>query len=400
MGALGNESEYAAALRAGLVVGLRKQGVLSDARVADAFATVPRHVFVPGVAVEAAYADDVVLMKQDGAGVAISSVSQPSIVALMLEQAGVEPGQRVLEVGSGGYNAALLWELVTPNGAVTTVDIDGEVTERAGATLRTAGYDGVEVVRADGVEGWKGNAPYDRIVVTVTAADVAPAWVDQLAVGGRIVAPLRVRGQTRSLALDLQPDGSLRSRSSVNCGFVAMQGPRAEYERAVRVVGDDVVLRTDQDQEIEAPVLDGPGFVRWTRVLMDRDEPFCQLDLWLASVFEEYCVLAASRAAVKRRLVRPALRWGGAAVAKDGSIAYLTSQAGPKRNLVELGVRAHGPSAVLLAEEVAGQVRHWDSVLRGGPDPVFLVHPASTPDLPEGPHFRTRNCVVTPIWAH
>jgi protein-L-isoaspartate(D-aspartate) O-methyltransferase len=398
MDAVGNDSEYAGALRAGLVAVLREQGALSGDLVAAAFGTVPRHVFVPDVPVETAYADDVVLMKQNAAGVAISSVSQPSIVALMLQQAEVEPGHRVLEIGSGGYNAALLWELVKPGGEVTTIDIDPDVTERASATLTAAGYEQVKVVRTDGITGWKPNAPYDRIVVTVTAGDIAPAWVEQLAVGGRIVVPLRVRGQTRSLALDLQPDGSLRSQSSVICGFVSMQGAGAGHERVVQVVGEDVVLRMDADQEIDRPTLDGPGFVRWTRVLMDREEPFCQLDLWLASVFAEYCVMSASSAAVKKRLVRPALRWGGAAVVRDGTIAYVTAQAGPKRNLLELGIRAHGPAAVLLAEEVAEQVRVWDAVRRGKPDPVIFVHPAGTTDLPPGPHFRTRNCVVTPIW--
>lgn len=399
MDAVGNDSEYAGALRAGLVSVLRAQGALSGDLVAAAFGVVPRHVFVPDVSVEAAYADDVVLMKQNAAGVAISSVSQPSIVALMLQQAEVEPGHRVLEIGSGGYNAALLWELAKPDGEVTTIDIDPDVTERARATLTTAGYGHVKVARTDGIEGWAANAPYDRIIVTVTAGDIAPAWVEQLAVGGRIVVPLRVRGQTRSLALDLEADGSLRSRSSVICGFVSMQGAGAEHERVVHVVGEDVVLRTDADQEIDRPVIDGRGYVRWTRVLMDREEPHCQLSLWLASVFEEYCVLLASSAAVKRRLVRPALRWGGAAVVRDATIAYLTSQPGPKRNLVELGVRAHGPAAVLLAEEVAAEVRAWNEVRRGKPDPVFLIHPAGTTDLPPGPHFRTRNSVVTPLWT-
>ncbi|WP_432937824.1 methyltransferase, FxLD system [Kribbella sp. CA-253562] len=395
---MNGDPRYAEALRAGLVDVLRSQGALSSDRVAAAFRVVPRHVFVPDVPIEVAYADDVVLMKRDDAGVAISSVSQPAIVAVMLEQAGIEPGHRVLEIGSGGYNAALLSELAGEDGEVTTIDIDPEVTERASATLRAAGYKAVRVVQTDGVEGWDAGAPYDRIVVTVTAGEIAPAWMDQLAPGGRIVVPLRIRGQTRSLALDLQSDGSLRSRSSVNCGFVSMQGAGADPGRVVPVVDGEVVLRMDSDQTIGKPSLDGPAVVRWTRVLLGREEPFCQLDLWLASVFEQYCVMSTSRAAVKKRLVRPALRWGGAAVVRGETIAYLASQAGPKRNLVELGVRAHGPAAVLLAEEVAEQIRTWDAVQRGRPDPVFLIHPAGTTDLPDGPHFRTRNCVVTPRW--
>ncbi|HET9896690.1 MAG TPA: hypothetical protein VFQ44_17305 [Streptosporangiaceae bacterium] len=117
----------------------------------------------------------------------------------MLEQAAIEPGMRVLEIGSGGYNAALIAELVGPSGAVTTVDIDPDVTGRATELLAAAGYGQVRVVLADGTGGEPAGAPYDRIMVTVEAADIAPAWVTQLVPQGRLVVPLRVCSLTRSV---------------------------------------------------------------------------------------------------------------------------------------------------------------------------------------------------------
>ena len=99
-------------LRERLVTELRAADALHDDRVAAALADVPRHKFLPGIDPSRAYADDAVVTKVDADGRPISSSSQPAIMALMLEQLGVEPGHRVLEIGAGtGYNAALLAHL-------------------------------------------------------------------------------------------------------------------------------------------------------------------------------------------------------------------------------------------------------------------------------------------------
>jgi protein-L-isoaspartate(D-aspartate) O-methyltransferase len=125
----------------------------SDA-VERAVRAVPRHLFTADASLEHAYAaDEAVVLKQDTAGVAQSSVSAPALVAMMLEQAVVRPGDRVLEIGSGGYNAALLAELVGPSGAVTTVDIDPEVTGRAARCLTAAGYGHAGDLRGRRVRG-------------------------------------------------------------------------------------------------------------------------------------------------------------------------------------------------------------------------------------------------------
>jgi protein-L-isoaspartate(D-aspartate) O-methyltransferase len=406
MGAPGNEPRSAPVLRSALADRLVAQGVIHDHRVEAAFRSVARHVFVPNVSLEAAYTDDVVLMKTDEAGVAISTVSQPTVVALMLEQAGVEPGHRVLEIGSGGYNAALLKELAGPAGEVTTIDIDADVTDRARRRLAAAGYPEVRVVRTDGEFGWPQSAPYDRVIVTVTAWDIAPAWREQLADGGRIVVPLRLRNQTRSIALDLV-DGVLRSRSMAVCGFVSMQGAGADYERVLPVHGDKVSLSFDNDQLDQRPpphgVLKEPAVAAWSGVLVNREEPLSDLDLWLASALPGYCVLHAEPSALKEELVSPVPRWGASAMVEEGTLAYLTGRPAPDPDFVELGAIGHGRSAAEGAEgaeRLAAQLRHWDEKHRGGPDPALTIQPAETPagQWPAGFHIRRRHSVITITW--
>jgi protein-L-isoaspartate(D-aspartate) O-methyltransferase len=398
-----DDDRYAGMLRAALTDRLVAQGSLHDERVVAAFRTVPRHEFVPLVPLEVAYTDDVVLMKRDSAGVAISSVSQPAVVAVMLEQADIQPGHRVLEIGSGGYNAALLSELVGAGGAVTTIDIDADVVDRARHGLSVAGYDDVQVVQADGEFGWPESAPYDRILVTVTAWDIASAWMDQLAEHGRIVVPLRLRSQTRSIALDRMDDGSLRSRSMALCGFVCMQGAGANHERLVLTHEDQVSLRFDTDQEVVEPpdgILKLPSVAVWSGVLVNREEPLSDLNLWLAASRPGYCLLAAERSAVKKGLVSAIPSWGTSATLADGTLTYLTSRRTAANEFVELGAVAHGPAAAEHAERLVSEIRQWNHDYRQGPEPVLHVHPADTPstNLPPGFHLTKPHTHLTFTW--
>ncbi|MFE0422034.1 methyltransferase, FxLD system, partial [Streptomyces sp. NPDC058953] len=197
-----NIDEEAASLRAVMVRELRDLGAITSDSVAGAVAAVPRHLFAVGQPLKAAYAaNQALVIKRDEDGTALSSLSAAHIQAVMLEQAGIEPGMRVLEVGSGGYNAALIAELVGKEGASISVDIDPEIVERARRCLDAAGYEQVEVVQADAVAGVPGLAPFDRIIVTAGAWDIPSAWLDQLSERGRIVVPLRMRGLTRSRAV-------------------------------------------------------------------------------------------------------------------------------------------------------------------------------------------------------
>ena len=180
--------------RARLVDGLRDSGMLRTPAVEEAFRAVPRHLFLPDVPLARAYADEAVAV-QAVDGVTTSSASQPSMVAIMLEQLDLHPGHRVLEIGAGtGYNAALLRRLVGPTGRVVTVDIDDELVAGAARHLADAGVAGVEVHCADGARGYEPGAPYDRIVLTVGSGDVRPEWIAQLAPAGRLLLPLGLRG--------------------------------------------------------------------------------------------------------------------------------------------------------------------------------------------------------------
>jgi protein-L-isoaspartate(D-aspartate) O-methyltransferase len=216
--------------RAKLVDELRDSGRLASEAVEAAFRAVPRHVFLPDLGAAQAYQDEAFVIKTDEDGLPVSSSSQPAIMAIMLEQLGIAAGQRVLEIGTGtGYNAALMSYLVGPRGSVVSVDIDADLVEKARANLVAAGYPGVLLHCGDGGFGAPDYAPYDRIIVTAGAWDLAPQWLVQLGAAGRIVLPLSVRGVQLCLALE-RGDGLLYSRSACRCGFIRMAGTFASPE--------------------------------------------------------------------------------------------------------------------------------------------------------------------------
>jgi protein-L-isoaspartate(D-aspartate) O-methyltransferase len=140
------DSARAAELRERLADELVAEGTIVSKEVEAAFRTVPRHLFAPGATLEEAYdAAAVVRTKRAADGSTMSSVSAPQIQARMVEQAGITRGMRVLKIGSGGYNAAVIAELVGPEGQVTTLDIDADVTDRASHLLDEAGYSRIHV---------------------------------------------------------------------------------------------------------------------------------------------------------------------------------------------------------------------------------------------------------------
>jgi protein-L-isoaspartate(D-aspartate) O-methyltransferase len=270
-----------------MVANMRASGRLRSPAVEDAFLAVPRHLFLPDLPVRAAYADEAVAV-QHIAGVATSSASQPSMMAIMLEQLAVRPGDRVLEIGAGtGYNAALMARIVGPAGSVTAVDIDRDLIDSAADHLAAAGVSGVELVCADGALGHAPAAPYDRIVLTVGSSDVRPEWVTQLAPGGRLLLPLAVRGSQLSVALDLGPDGLLRSDSVRGCAFIRLRGVGAAAETVVPL-GNGVSMQMPEDAEpafdtaMLAAALDAPGPVRPAVAPLGPQDVWDGFGLWLA----------------------------------------------------------------------------------------------------------------------
>ncbi|MGI8311734.1 methyltransferase, FxLD system [Saccharopolyspora hattusasensis] len=307
-------------------------------------------MFAPEVSLEAAYALDVVRTKFDKHGSAISSVSAPHIQAMMLEQAQVTRGMRVLEIGSGGYHAALLAELVGPAGEVTTIDVDPDIVARATRFLTAAGYGQVAVVLADAEHGVLDRAPYDRVIVAVGAWDIPSAWTDQLAENGRLVVPLRLRGLTRSVALDrADGDGHWASVDHQMCGFVSMQGAGARDEHVV-ALHDDVCLRIEDDLRVDIEGLRRSllesAVQRWSGVEVANAEPFDGLHLWLATAISGFGRLAAEQVAVDNGLVDRMARWNTPAAIDGASFAYLaTLRPNTDNTRHEFGVRARGPDA-------------------------------------------------------
>ena len=184
---------------------IRDRGV-DDARVLAAMAAVPRERFVPPELAERAY-DDTPLPIGGG-----QTISQPYIVAYMTDALGVEPGHRVLEIGTGsGYQAAVLAQLARE---VYTIEIVPELSRRAGAVLKSLGYANVQLRTGDGYAGWPQQAPFDRIIVTAAPERMPQPLVDQLAPGGRLVAPVGGQDQTQWMTIiDRTPKGVTERRT-------------------------------------------------------------------------------------------------------------------------------------------------------------------------------------------
>ncbi len=160
---------------------LRKRGI-GDAAVLRAMDEVPREHFVDSSLVDSAYADQALPIACG------QTISQPYVVAYMTEQLRVEPGHRVLEVGTGsGYQAAILSRLARE---VITIERYRTLADSARSRLATLGYNNVEVRVGDGLDGLPEQAPFDRIIVTAAAEAIPDALVEQLAEGGVMILPL------------------------------------------------------------------------------------------------------------------------------------------------------------------------------------------------------------------
>lgn len=209
---------------------LRTSGVLHSPDVERAFRRVSRHHFLPALEPSHAFVDEaIVTHRQQGSDEWISSSSQPTMMAIMLEQLAVQPGMRVLEIGAGtGYNAALLAELTGQDDLVWTVDVTPEFCDEARAHLAAAGQPRVHVICADGWQGWSDGAPYDRIIVTASAYDIAPAWAEQLANNGLLVLPWGLSHAPQRALTFRKAGGCLVQQSSTRCFFMSLRGQQAE----------------------------------------------------------------------------------------------------------------------------------------------------------------------------
>lgn len=404
----GKPSRSAEQWRTAMVDALREPGALGGQDLAPqverALRTVPRHVFAPEASLQEAYDPfTAVVTKYDEHGVATSSVSAPQVQAMMLQQAGLEPGHRVLEIGSGGYNAALIAELVGPSGEVTTVDIDPQVTERASTLLKDTGYGHVGVVTADAAVGLPEHAPFDAIIVTAGAWDIPRAWVEQLIESGRLVVPLRMRNLSRSIGF-VKAGEYLTSTSVLMCGFVPMQGADEHRETLVLVNGTgEIALRFDDEVPQDPHLLDNavrtPRVEVWTGATVKLQELIGTLQLYLATTLPGFCSMAVDPD-LGTGLVAPNNPRFSMAAVEGGDFAYLVTRRTPDDTSVEYGVHAFGRTAQAFAEKVAERIHEWATDQRHGPGPRIDVYPASTPveELPGELVITKRHTCLTFSW--
>ena len=188
---------------------------IKDERVLEAMERVPREVFVPDDLRDRAY-DDAAL--PIGAG---QTISQPYMVARIIEELGLDGDEGVLDVGTGsGYQAAVLAELADH---VDTIERIPELADDARRNLQAAGYDAVEVHQGDGSRGYAQHAPYDAIAVAAAAPGFPQALYDQLTPGGRLVVPIGGRRGQRLEVIVRSPEGPAVLKS-VPCRFVPLVG--------------------------------------------------------------------------------------------------------------------------------------------------------------------------------
>ena len=190
-----------------------------DRRVIAAMGKVPRQEFAPPDLRPYAYLDRPLTV---GPG-PDSTISQPSLVAMMTDLLSIKHGERVLEVGvGGGYHTAILAEM-TPD--VYSVEFDPKVAEAASRTLKRLGYGGARINVADGYYGWRPAAPYDAILVRMAIPDVTTAMIEQLKPGGRLVAPVGpAEGAQVLVLLRKATDGQVTETELMPVRFRALPG--------------------------------------------------------------------------------------------------------------------------------------------------------------------------------
>ena len=189
---------------------------IRDEAVIEAMLKVPRHKFVPLTQRLFAY-DDRPLPIGHG-----QTISQPHVVAFMTEALAPQPGDRVLEIGTGsGYQAAVLAELVKE---VWTIEIVEPLAETAAGVLEAQGYENVHVKAGDGYAGWPEQAPFDAIIVTCAPDHVPPALVEQLRDGGRMMIPVGPEHGAQELFMMRKRGDVIERESVLPVRFVPMTG--------------------------------------------------------------------------------------------------------------------------------------------------------------------------------
>jgi protein-L-isoaspartate(D-aspartate) O-methyltransferase len=193
---------------------IEARGIRNRALV-RAMRTTPRHLFVPANVRSMAYEDHPLPIGYE------ATISQPYVVALMTELLDVKAQSRVLEIGTGsGYQAAILAQLAAE---VYSIEIVPELAKSAAETLRSLGHKNVTVRHGDGYKGWPEKAPFDRIILTAAPPAIPQALIDQLANGGRLIAPVGATSAQDLTIVEKDAKGKIRRRTEGGVSFVPMR---------------------------------------------------------------------------------------------------------------------------------------------------------------------------------
>jgi protein-L-isoaspartate(D-aspartate) O-methyltransferase len=387
------DADEAQRLRNAMTDKLVKGGWIKSAAVEAAFRTVPRHPFArPGNPPEDCYRGDIVRNKKDANGVTLSSISAAWLQARMIAQADIAHGARVLEIGATGYQAALIAEVAGPGGHVITIDLDPEVADWAAAALEATGYsDRVTVLTGDGGRGAPGHGPFDAIIATAGVWDISPTWTAQLADNGVLVVPLRMNGVTRSIAF--RKDGNhLASTSTETCGFLPMEGICGQPETFFRLSapgGGRITLRFEDDAPAAPPlpddILASEPAAAWSGLAIADRTPWSDLYLWLAGFAPGFCRLDQD-GDPKLAGGGPVMKtgWYPFAIARKGTLSYLTVRDLPDGSGAEFGALAYGDHAAGAAAALVSHLRAWDARGRDLPQDAFTYWPeGSAPAHPD-----------------
>lgn len=392
-------------LRNILVDQLRADGNARTPAVETALRTVPRHVFVPEASLEDAYANAPVHIKYDPDGTSISCASQPGVVALMLDQLDAQPGERILELGAGtGYNAGLLAYLVGESGHVTTLDVDDDLVEGARAHFAAAGITNVQAITRDGALGYAEGAPYDRIIATVGAHGVPPAWVQQLAPGGRLLVPQRLKGSvSRSIAYEQRDGRWVSLGSEMNTFMPLRQGIADDDRRAIPLSADGTVrLQAPAGQGIDADalagVLDQPRTEEWTGMTVRTMESPEWMELFVSCSLPSGLIRMLFPQSAKGGLLTEDPYPSSTAAVEKGAVTYLARRLSEEKTpeggkLTEFGVIGHGPGSDELVSKVADAIRTWDREYRSC-EATFEIQSLDAPAIEQRPGLFT---LATPL---
>jgi protein-L-isoaspartate(D-aspartate) O-methyltransferase len=190
---------------------------IRDPKILEAFRAVPREEFLAEDYRDLAYGDHPLPIE------AGQTISQPYIVAMMIQAAEIKPGDKVLEVGAGsGYAAAVISRIAS---SVVAIERKAELVRVAQERMQRMGYDNVKIIEGDGTRGWPDEAPFDAIVAAATGSHVPKPWIEQLADGGRVVMPVGDPGWVQKLVkVTRGPKGKLITEDLGGVRFVPLIG--------------------------------------------------------------------------------------------------------------------------------------------------------------------------------